>query len=390
MGVAAIAADIGRFYVVTGELQTSADAAALKGVAVLQMSSAANPATMVTDSVTAWVASTNRADGNPVATGDMDVTLGFWTPGQNGAVGTFETALGTRRANAVSVLVRRSPVGTFTQMIGRTAGLPLARQGIAWIGNVSLNCVRPFAFPYGPFYKRVNNLGAIPANPIPDLDPAAFAAYQKTSVANRTVVIIGRGETAPAGLPNDGNWEGYNLPNNNAGNSNASENTFTAQISSCGDIALNSDAGNGKTVPNNGNGQKCGANDKIVCAMVDAIDDPNGNGVITNCAPFRAGDAGCYASNSASLPGVQIDMAWGDFTGNGSGTVDFRYVAEFQLMCVFSSSAQTCGALTAPNNTGYPPGTVVGVTLGLKSRKLNPTDIISNSPSNVQRFFLVK
>ena len=37
MGVAAIAADIGRFYVVAGELQTAADAAALKGATVLQI-----------------------------------------------------------------------------------------------------------------------------------------------------------------------------------------------------------------------------------------------------------------------------------------------------------------------------------------------------------------
>ena len=37
MGIAAIAADIGRFYVVAGELQTAADAAALKGATVLQI-----------------------------------------------------------------------------------------------------------------------------------------------------------------------------------------------------------------------------------------------------------------------------------------------------------------------------------------------------------------
>src|SRR5690242_17458098 len=78
MGIAAIAADIGRFYVVAGELQTAADAAALKGAAVLQFSTAANPTAMVTDSVSAWVSSTNRADaGGVVATGagDLDVQL---------------------------------------------------------------------------------------------------------------------------------------------------------------------------------------------------------------------------------------------------------------------------------------------------------------------------
>jgi hypothetical protein len=40
--------------------------------------------------------------------------------------------------------------------------------------------------------------------------------------------------------------------------------------------------------------------------------------------------------------------------------------------------------------TGYTPGTLVVVAQGLKSRTINPTDIISNSPTNIQRLFLVK
>ena len=40
--------------------------------------------------------------------------------------------------------------------------------------------------------------------------------------------------------------------------------------------------------------------------------------------------------------------------------------------------------------TNYSKGTLVVETMGLKSRKLNPTDLISNAPSNVQRLFLVK
>jgi hypothetical protein len=390
MGVAAIAADIGRFYVVAGELQTSADAAALKGAAVLQLLTS-NFASAVDDSVLAFANNTNRADGSAVVINADSVDIGWWEPGVNGAAGSFSTTVPNgKRANAVSVKAYGAPLGVFSQMIGRTTGLPLERRAVAWIGNVSLNCVRPFAFPYGPFYKRVNNLGSIPANPIPDLDPVAFAAFQNTSVTNRTMIVLGRGEASVPGLPDDGNWEGYNLPNNGGGNSNASQGTFETQIESCGDVAVNSDAANGKTVPNNGNGQKCNAQDKIVCGMVTALQTPN-NGTYFNCAPFRANDAGCYASATATLPGVQIDMAWGDYTGNGSGTVDFRYVAEFQLMCVFSGDPnQTCGALTAPNNQGYPPGTVVGVALGLKSRVLNPTDVISNAPSNVQRLFLVK
>jgi hypothetical protein len=284
------------------------------------------------------------------------------------------------------VAVSKAPKGVFAQIIGQRGTLPLTRRAIAWIGNVSLNCVRPFNFPYGPFYQRVNNLASIPASPIPDIDAGAFAAFQNTSVANRTFIVLGRGEVAPAGYPSDGNWDGYNLPTL-GGNVPANENTMQSQIETCGNIAVNGDAGIGKIVPNNGNGKKCNAQVKTTCSMLASIANPV-NGVYNNCTTFRNGDAGCYASSTTQTPGVMIDMAWGDAT-QGVG-VDFRYVAEFQLMCVFTDPSQTCSALTAPKNTGYPPGTIVGVALGLKSRLLTPSDIVSNSPSNVQRLFLVK
>src|SRR6476659_4305040 len=87
MGVAAIAADIGRFYVVTGELQTSADAAALKGARVLQFTTA-NFASTVDDSVTQFAQNTNRADGNSVTIAADSIDIGWWEPGVNGAAGT--------------------------------------------------------------------------------------------------------------------------------------------------------------------------------------------------------------------------------------------------------------------------------------------------------------
>ena len=126
--VAAIAADIGRFYVVAGELQTGADAAALKGASVLQLTTA-NFASTVDDSVTAWALSTNRSDGKSVSISPDSIDVGFWTPGQNGAAGTFVSpAPGTTRPNAVSVIVSGAPRGVFAQVIGRTTGLPMSRR----------------------------------------------------------------------------------------------------------------------------------------------------------------------------------------------------------------------------------------------------------------------
>src|SRR5690349_2545545 len=88
MAVAAIAADIGRFYVVAGELQTSADAAALKGVSVLQRLTS-NYASMVDDSVMLWARTTNRSDGDSVVVAAGDIDVGWWDP----AARTFSTAV---------------------------------------------------------------------------------------------------------------------------------------------------------------------------------------------------------------------------------------------------------------------------------------------------------
>ena len=110
MGIAAIAADIGRFYVVTGELQTGADAAALKGASVLQFATS-DFASTVDDEVVAWAAVTNRSDGQQMDIDPDSVDIGYWQPGSNGAAGTFTTPSPTGlRPNAVSVRASRAPV----------------------------------------------------------------------------------------------------------------------------------------------------------------------------------------------------------------------------------------------------------------------------------------
>jgi hypothetical protein len=66
-------------------------------------------------------------------------------------------------------------------------------------------------------------------------------------------------------------------------------------------------------------------------------------------------------------------------------------VGETKLLCFFKFTTDVCNAIPDPRvKTGYTPGTLVFATSGLKSRTLNPTDIASNAPSNIQRFFLVQ
>jgi len=381
--VAAIAADIGRFYVVTGELQTSADAAALKGAATLQLLTS-NYAAAVDDTVTQFASTTNRSDGASVTIAADSVDVGWWEPGLNGAPGTFGPAAAGVRPNAVSVKASGSPRGVFAQMIGRTTGLPLSRRAIAWIANISLNCTRPWAANYLPLVQKVNGN----SDTTKDLDPARFVTFANSSVANRTIVM--HGSIASGSMPaDDGVWTAYNLPSGPNGGGNSGSTTYQSQIAACNNIAVNSDAGNGNIQPSNGNGP-CGQG-TVICWALDAIDGMrqgqiNGPGI---CA-FRAGDATCYDQGSGAA-GVTIDATFANVTGNGSGAIDFKYVAEMTLACFFSGPADVCNAIPSPRpKSGYTAGTMVIVAQGLKSRTLNPTDIASNAPSNVQRFFLVK
>jgi hypothetical protein len=390
MGLTAIAADIGRFYVVTGELQTAADAAALKGASTLQLLTGSYEST-VDAAVMQFALTTNRADGDSVVIPASDIDVGFWTPGSGGAPGTFTTALAAGvRPNAVSVKASGAPRGVFSQMIGRTAGLPMSRRAIAWIANVSLDCTRPWALQYRPLVQAVNgNLDTTQS-----LDMTRFLAYQNQPVADRTMIVHNEEVTGYSytPLPDDGVWNAYNLPNGPQGGANSGQTTYTSQILSCNNIAMNSDAGNGNLQPSTGVGS-CGAG-TIVCWANDVIEGSTTgpqSGQGQGICDLNAGDATCFAKGTGEA-GAVIDIAYANKIGNGAGAIDFKYVGETTLLCYFKLSTDVCNAIPDPRpKTGYTPGTLVVVAQGLKSRKLNPTiDVLSNAPSNVQRFILVK
>ena len=69
--IGAIAADIGRYYVVAGELQTAADAAALKGAAVLQVTPGNTPKAAIDPEVIAWVNSKNMRSNSLEIAGNI-------------------------------------------------------------------------------------------------------------------------------------------------------------------------------------------------------------------------------------------------------------------------------------------------------------------------------
>ena len=375
MAVMAIALDIGRFYVVTSELQTAADAAALAGARTLQLTGGTNPAATIQAAVIAFVGSTNRADGSGLTVTADSVRMAFWTPVSGTTAAKLDYALGTRRPNAVTVGITGAPRGIFGQIVGRTVGLSMSRQATAWIANLGSNCVRPWAFPYLPLYKAVSGNAAATV-PAPLLDPAQFFAYQSRDSSLRMFTILGANQTS--GLVNDGDWLGFNFTGN------AGKPGFVDGIEGCRNYPVSTDAGQGVTLPGQAN--------QYVSWSTQAITGtgPGNKGSASICV-LKNKDAGCYPSAGSTAPGVTINVAWGELLSPGSNGIDFKYVGEFVLKCYYTATSDVCpypkpGTLS----TGYPEGTVVGYMQGLKSRIITPEDVPGNAPSNVQRIILVK
>jgi hypothetical protein len=389
VGVGAIGADIGRFYVVNGELQTAADAAALVGAMRLQGSSCTNCEVTVENEVMPFVASTNRSNASALTVNTEMVRTAFYTPEDVSTnpdtPSDIDYVLNGRRPNAVSVTTAMSPKGVFSQLIGRVTGLDLRKTATAWIANLGSNCVRPWSFPYEPLYAAVNGTPAT-VFPAPDLDPAKFVAYEQLPVTDTRKRFIMLGDDVTyTGQPTSGSWNGFNF----GGNAGIAD--FQDGIDGC-EYAANTSADNGVTLPGNG-GQYVGFASARM-AGVNGQASPLGNKTGPICR-FLAGEATCYPLPPAALASgqVQINVVWADLVGVGSHALNFRFVGEFTLWCYFRDSAESCpdpSNPTGPVLTGYPEGTLVGVMGGLKSRIITPNDVFTNTPSNVQRIILVR
>ena len=379
VGVGAIASDIGRYYVVTGEIQTAADAAALAGALKLQntLGTTATVEPTVDAEVIAFVAATNRADNTSLSVTHENVQMGIWTPGTNGAQGTLTSSPSSVRPNAVTVTLAGAPKGVFAQLLGQMAGVAMQRQGTAWIANLGSNCVRPMNFPYLSLYKSVSgNTSAV--DPAPNLDPNQFSTWLDGSNASRTFVMIGDNQTTGTTPANDGEWTGYSFVGN------AGKQGFTDGLQGCTSPKLDPDAANGVTLPGNAN--------YATWAADAVIGKGPGNQTGPKLCNQRTGDAGCYQDAAFDTLGVTINAAWGDLLTNGSNGIDYRYVGEFQMVCFYQTDTDQCPAASKLGwpNTGYPVGTVMGYMKQLKSRYITPDDVFGNLQSNVQRIVLVK
>lgn len=381
VGVGAIAADIGRYYVVTGELQTAADAAALAGGLALQRTQVLNPATEVQDSVIAFVTSTNGADGKALSVTRDSIRMAYYTPGPPATI-TFDVT--GKRPNAVVVGLIGAPKGVFASLLGRTGSVGLSRQASVWVANLSINCVRPWAFPYHVLYDVVMGTTGSALVGAPNLDPVKFAQFENLSNSQRMFILTGPNN--PTGAPvHDGNWEGYSF----AGN--AGKPGYQGEISGCANPTKQTAVNvlGGTTLPG-------ASGNNYVNWTTAAIEPSPPNPGTCYMQPKAANDAGCYqdaAAAAAGKPGVVINVAWGDMNPKGgSGAFNAREVGEFVLTCYYRGNANESCPLQKPGAPaiGYPEGTLVGYVNTLRSKNISPATILNNSPSNLQRLILVR
>ncbi|MDB4881361.1 MAG: hypothetical protein JWL95_127 [Gemmatimonadetes bacterium] len=377
MAVGAIAADIGRFYVVSAELQTAADAAALVGAQTIQWSKGSTPKSGVDSAVMTFVATTNRANGAALSVPSDAIKLAYYIPATQTEPSRLEYVLNGRRPNAVVVGLSGAPVGVFSRFIGRTAGMATSRQATAWITYLSSTCVRPMVFPFFPLYQQVSSTMVV-TPPAPELDPVDFSYYLAQPASTRRFIVLGAGSTAPLGKPNNGSW----LPLKQGGGD--AESAFRGAITDC-TYEVSPSVDDGSVAPG-------GLGQYVTWATESMTNRSSGGGAVSGpICSFKNGDAGCYSTPFSPSPGVSINVVFGDGSPAG-GAVDFRYVGDFILTCYFRGNpGESCADPSggAPL-TGYPEGTMVGMIGGIRSRTIWPSAVLSNTPSNVQRLVLVK
>jgi Flp pilus assembly protein TadG len=389
MGVTAIALDLGRFYVVNNELQTAVDAAALAGALQLQKSTLTSESALqdqVRTTVTSFVATQNRVDNAAFAIAPAAIELVFYDPTVSAEPIRYPAANG-RTANAVAVgyydqhaFKDSRPI--FAQIIGR-GDQRLRKRAVAWVANLSLNCVRPWGMPYTTgIYKAIT--GNTVAAPAPDLTQAQISSYMDATASNtalRRLTILGANQTST--LSNDGEWKGFNF-SGNVGRPN-----FVDGIQGCRDYEVGTDASLGNTLPGQAN-QYVNWSSSVLWSNAGPSGGP-GSGGSGLCYQASATNAGCFDPAATASLGVVIHTAWGDITGVGSDMLDFRVVGKSRLLCYYQSTSSVCPAPEPGTpNTGYPEGTIVLEVETLGSNIIDPETLLSSTVSLAQRLLLVK
>lgn len=380
VGMAALAIDISRMYGGVAELQTVADAAALRGAQHVQKYLGTN----LSDSVNAFASSNSALGGSATLT----ITPAYWRDSDTTLVTTGVSFADS--ANAVQVVATRTAPLFFGGILRSVAGNP-SRRAVAWLANVgAVSCTfKPVGLPIQNIFTGMG-LGAI--------NNRGLTQAEVDSLRSLLSTTAGKVQMTQIMYPKDGGI----TPTNEtsiywplAGNMN----DYADQISDGGGCDANASVTVGQTEsPFSGGGG--GAPAKKFVDGVLGSPPASGDALCTRIAD----DATCY-DPSTGAAGITISAS---FTGGGTtegcsgcGSLPIRMIAGFKLMCVFygnpsngqNNASERCPWLvnnfSAAYNKSYNAGSIVGYPV-LEFTQLDGTVTLGNAPSLAQRLILVK
>lgn len=374
VGLAAFAIDISRLYVGVNELQTGADATALRGALYLQRSPGTDGASVMTS-----FATSNEALGQPVALANSDIESGQWQP----TTKTFTAyAWNDARVNAVRVSARRSTGLLMGRVLNRLVAVP-ERKAIAWVANVTgVDCIKPWGLDRTAIEARVGvdlttqaGINALKGLQLTD------AGKAQLTVVFSADVNADKGATAP-----DGKFQALT---DQGSSSKRWEDLMVG--AGCGDGSSEFSVSDINAQPGEGN-QIVGRSDAIV-RQTNTDRGPCKKGLTPN-------DATCYdPAQPGYVAGPTIVVALTSPVGKKNDT-SISMLSRFRLMCAFTDDAkgppskpstEVCPWLTTVGrtNTGYLRGTIVGYPVG-GFADLGPGSELGNTISTGQRLILVR
>ncbi len=393
VAMAAFAIDLSRLYVGTNELQTGADAAALRGALQLQYNPGESPV-----SATTAFSTSNQALNQPISLVGADVTPVFWDPTANPKATILNS---WTSANAVQVAASRTAGLLFGRLLSAVSPTP-QRKSIAWVANITrVTCPTPWGFPMISLNEHLYpGGGGLNYTVTPTLFADLDSALKTTNGPQALTMIF---------------WPPTHLDNGNkTPKQDGTDSAFYALAGSMSDYAkrvsspafcsnASLEIRQSETFPGGGGGA-------VQQKTVNGVEgkspaDPPGLCATTN-APANAAD--CWPLGTMNFtgqtPGVTVTVGW---VGARNGkAVPVVTIGGFRVMCVYrqtptgkSGTGDSCNWLDGAMNKSYfegkgvqapyDEGTIVGYPVTTYPG-LGQGTRLGNEPALGQRLILVR
>lgn len=369
--VVAFAIDISRLHMGVNELQTAADAAALRGAAHLQ--TRPTNAARTPDSVLQFAVKNAALGQTPLTSADVRPML--WDPATSTA-----TNAAWNTANAVEVTTRL-PAGLLFGRVFNRSNIPMSRRAVSWVANVTgVDCIRPWGIASTVLQTKLG----LTFNPVSQATISAVRDSVRTASGRAwlTVTMAPDVNQTSGVTPTDGFYNAI------TGTSNSGVPAHVAMITGtqCGNGVAELPVGTVAQQPGNGN------NVAKEAGNIVAAGGPCKKGTTAN-------DATCYDPAQPGFvagPSIVVPLT----VPVSTNSVRITSLAVFRMMCAFTvdppgnpmgPSPERCPHLTSIGRpaTGYRRGTIVGY-LEAGFVDLGGGAVLGNTPSLGQRLILVR